>query len=53
MNADIQLDLEGEDLLWNRVVEIHATRITTRKQPLVEAVEERETLAEKLANANT
>src|ERR1700734_2751535 len=50
VNADSQLDPEGEDLPWNRVVEIRAIGVSTRQRPLREATEERDTLAENLAN---
>jgi len=51
VNADSQLDPEGEDLPWNHVVEIRAIGVSTRQRPLREATEERDTLAENLANA--
>jgi hypothetical protein len=40
VNADVQLDPEGEDLPWNHVVEIRAMSEPTRKRPLREAQEE-------------
>jgi hypothetical protein len=40
VNADIQLDPSGEDLPWNRVVEIHAISDNTRNRPLHEVTEE-------------
>jgi hypothetical protein len=40
VTADSQLDLEGEDLLWNHVVELHAISDNTRSRPLREAEEE-------------
>jgi hypothetical protein len=50
VNADIQLDPEGEDLPWNRVVEICAINDDANRQPLREATEEQGTLAKELAN---
>ena len=50
VNADVQLDPEGEDLPWNRVVEIRAIHDDAPRQPLREATEERGTLAKELAN---
>ena len=50
VNADSQLDPEGEDLLWNRIIEIRAIGVSTRKQPLREATEERDALANNLTN---
>ena len=50
MNADVQLDPEGEDLPWNHVVEIRAINDDTHRRPLREAAEERGTLAKELAN---
>ena len=52
VNADVQLDPEGEDLPWNRIVEIRAISARPQKRPLREATEERDTLAESFANAN-
>ena len=52
MNADIQLDPEHEDLPWNRVVEICTISDCPSRQPLCEATEERDTLAEAFANAS-
>jgi RNase H-like domain found in reverse transcriptase/Reverse transcriptase (RNA-dependent DNA polymerase)/Integrase zinc binding domain len=51
VNADVQLDPEGEDLPWNRVVEIRAISDDAQRRPLREATEERGALAEELANA--
>ena len=51
VNADLALDPEGEDLPWNRVVEIRAIHDTPRKRPLHEAEEERGTLAKEMAKA--
>ena len=52
VNADLQLDPEGEDLPWNRMVEIHAIEVneTQRRKPLRKAIEERGLLAEELDN---
>ena len=50
VNADIQLDPSGEDLPWNRVVEIRAISDNTRNRPLREITEEREIQAEEMAN---
>ena len=47
VNADSQLDPEGEDLPWNRVVELRA--MTTRSRGLREATPERDVLANELA----
>src|SRR5882762_8049608 len=47
VTADVQLDLEGEDLPWNRVVELRA--ITTHNRTLRESTEERDTQAQELA----
>ena len=47
VNADSQLDPEGEDLPWNRVVELHA--LTTRSHGLHEATPERDAIANELA----
>ena len=47
VNADSQLDPEGEDLPWNRVVEICA--MTTRSCGLCEATPQRDVLANELA----
>jgi len=41
VNADVQLDPEGEDLPWNRVIEVHAIVDNSRKRHLREATEER------------
>ena len=51
VNADLALDPEGEDLPWNRVVEIRAIHDTPRKRPLHEAEEERGALAKEMAKA--
>jgi RNase H-like domain found in reverse transcriptase/Reverse transcriptase (RNA-dependent DNA polymerase)/Integrase zinc binding domain len=51
VNADLVLDPEGEDLPWNRIVEIRARREVPRKRPLCEAEEERGTLAKEMAEA--
>ena len=51
VNADLVLDPEGEDLPWNRLVEIRAIREAPRKRPLYEAEEERGTLAKEMAKA--
>jgi hypothetical protein len=51
VNADIKLNPEGEDLPWNRVVEICAIHDDTQRRPLREATKERGTLVEELANA--
>jgi hypothetical protein len=51
VNADIQLDPEGKDLPWNRVVEICAITDNASRRPLREATEERGALAEEMANA--
>src|SRR6201986_69752 len=51
VNADLALDQEGEDLPWNRVVEIHAIHDTPCKRPLHEAEEERGALAKEMAKA--
>jgi hypothetical protein len=51
VTADSQLDPEGEDLLWNRVVELHAISDNTRSRPLCEAEEEQRVLAQEMANA--
>ena len=48
VNADIQLDPEGEDLPWNRVVEIRA--INTRSHALREATAERDEIAKQLSS---
>jgi hypothetical protein len=50
VNADIQLDPSGEDLPWNRVVEIHAISDNTRNRPLCEVTGEREIQAKEMAN---
>jgi hypothetical protein len=50
VNTDIRLDPEGEDLLWNRVVELHAMQDDAPRRPLREATEEQGTLAKELAN---
>ena len=52
VNADIQLDPEGEDLPWNRVIELRAITDDSRERLLREATEERGVQAEDLANAN-
>ena len=46
-NADSQLDPEGEDLPWNRIVEI--CMMTTRSHGLPEATPERDALANESA----
>jgi RNase H-like domain found in reverse transcriptase len=51
VNADVKLDPEGEDLPWNRVVEIRAICDDVQRRPLWEATKEQGTLAEELANA--
>ena len=40
VNADMQLDPEGEDLPWNQVIEVHAIADNSRKRHLREATEE-------------
>src|ERR1700723_2708947 len=45
VSADLKLDPEGEDLPWNRVVEIRAISDEARDRPIREATEEREVLA--------
>ena len=50
MNADVQLDPEGEDLPWNWVVEICAITDDAPRRPLRETAEERGILAKELAN---
>jgi hypothetical protein len=50
VNADVRLDPEGEDLPWNRVVELRAMQDDAPRRPLREATEERGTLAKELAN---
>ena len=52
VNVDIQLNPEHEDLLWDRVVEIHAISDCPSRQPLCKATEERDTLAEVFANTS-
>ena len=47
VNADSQLDPEGEDLPWNHVIELRA--MTTRSHGIREATPERDTLANELA----
>src|ERR1700749_4813261 len=51
VNTDLALDPEGEDLLWNRVVEIRVIHDTPRQRPLHEAEEERGALAKEMAKA--
>ena len=46
VTADIQLDLEGEDLPWNQVVELRA--VTTHQGALHESTEQREVQAQEL-----
>jgi len=53
VSADLKLDPEGEDLPWNRVVEIRAISDEARDRPIREATEEREVLAEQLANTRS
>jgi hypothetical protein len=52
VNADVQLDLEGEDLPWNHIVEIWVISDHPQRSPLRKAMEERDMLAESFANAN-
>jgi hypothetical protein len=40
VNADVRLDPEGEDLPWNRVVELCTMQDDAPRQPLREATEE-------------
>ena len=47
VNADSQLDPEGEDLPWNRVVKLRV--MTTHSHGLCEATPERDALANELA----
>jgi hypothetical protein len=53
VNADLVLDPEGEDLPWNRVVEIRAISDHLPKRTLREVVEDRGTQAKVLAEATT
>src|SRR5258705_9617524 len=50
VNADTQLNLSGEDLPWNRVVELRAISDNTRNRPLHETTEERELQAAEMTN---
>src|ERR1700676_5050035 len=50
VTADVQLDPEGEDLLWNRVIELRV--ITMRNRTLHESMEERDIQAQELAINN-
>jgi len=50
VNADTQLDPSGEDLPWNRVVELRAISDNTRNRPLRETTEERELQAAEMTN---
>ena len=50
MNADVQLDPEGEDLPWNHIVEICTINDDANRWPLREAAKERGTLVKELAN---
>ena len=52
VNTDMQLDPEGEDLPWNRVIEVRAITDDSHERRLREATEEREAQVEELANAN-
>ena len=53
MNADVQLDLKGEDLPWNCVVEICVIHNEACNHPIHEATEEQEVLVEQLANTRS
>jgi len=53
VNADLLLDPEGEDLLWNHVVEIQAISNHLPRHTLREAVEECSTQARTLVEAAT
>jgi hypothetical protein len=51
VHADVVLDPEGEDLPWNRIVEIRAISDKPGKRPICEAEEERGALAREMAKA--
>lgn len=51
VNADSRLDPEGEDLPWNRVIEVRAMNDQPHRRQLSEVMEERQAVANEFAKA--
>ena len=52
VNADLQLDPEGEDLPWGRIVEIRSMSTEKQRHPLRESTEDRDVEAALLAGSS-
>src|ERR1700683_4009885 len=53
VNADLQLDPEGEDLPWNCIVELCTICNEARNHPIREVIEGHDVLVEQLANTKS